>query len=106
MSKIILDNGYRKLIDENIKDAFNKKIYVAIDYDNNFIGLRYILSKSEKEKNRQHYDNYKNMTMLTNTDCIDITIDTYKKIIKKGYIIPEYYLKEKWNTLYEREVIQ
>lgn len=101
MSKIVLDNGYRKLIDENIKDAFNHKIYVAVEDDNKFIGLRYIISKREQEQRRkEHYGNYQKMHMSTTGECIDITKDTYNKIIKLGYIIPEYYISEKWNPMY------
>jgi uridine kinase len=101
MNKIVFDNGYMTLVDENLKDAFNRKIFVAVDFDNNFIGLRYLLSKREQEQNRKkYYDNYQNMKMKIIGDCIDITKETYNKILKKGYKVSEYYLKEKWNPLY------
>lgn len=100
MNKIIFNDDYRQLIDINIKDAFNHKIYVAME-DNKFMGLRYIISKKEQEKTRKlHYANYQKMNMRTSAECIDITKETYNKLLKLGYIIPEYYIYDKWNTMY------
>ena len=101
MSKIISNNGYMSIIDENIKDVFNHKIYVAIDFNNNFIGLRYLISKREQEETRKNsYGNYQKMHMKTIAECIDITKGTFNKIIKLGYKVPKYYIKEKWSPLY------
>ena len=101
MSEVISNNGYMSIIDENLKDAFNHKIYVAVDLNNKFIGLRYLISKKEQEKTRKnHYDNYQKMQMLSIAECIDITKETFNKIIKLGYKVPEYYIKEKWNPIY------
>ena len=100
-NKIVFDNGYMQLIDENLKDAFNRKIYVAVDFDSNFIGLRYILSEKEQEqKRKQYYANCKIIIMQKVIECIDITKATYNKIIKLGYYVPIHYINEKWNALY------
>lgn len=100
-NKIVFDNGVIKLIDENLKDAFNHKIYVAVNFEGNFQGLQHLRSKREQEQIRKkYYNNYKNMRMKIMDECIDITKETFSKIIKKGYNIPDYYIKEKWNPLY------
>lgn len=101
MSKFILNDGYKQIIDENLKDAFNKKIYVCT-IEGNFSGLRYLISKKEQEKTRKkHYANYQKMNMLTSAECIDITKETFKKILKLGYRVPDHYINNKWNALYE-----
>ena len=88
-----------ELIDEKIKDAFSNKIYVKLDEDENFRGLVYIKSKREIEKRLKKYPKGFKIGIPTIDECIDITVTTYNKL-KSKYKIPEYYLTEKWNTLY------
>jgi hypothetical protein len=91
-----------KLIDQKIKDAFGRKIYVGmsdISGEEKFAGLKYLISDKEINKRLAKYPKGLKIGIPNLADCIDITKETYNKI-KKLYIIPDYYLAEKWNQLY------
>mgnify|MGYP001326920213 CR=1 FL=1 len=99
-NKIVFDNGYLQLHDKGLKDAFNRKIYLAI-IEEEFAGLKYYDSEREAEKRRKEcFGGYEGVVIQRVHDCIDITKGTYNKLKKLGYNIPEYYLREKWNPLY------
>jgi hypothetical protein len=103
IKEIIKFEGGRMFVDEGLKDVFGKKFYIAIDEFGNFAGLKYrITEKQARQEQKKKYGKiYPHIIPQTIFDCIDITVSTYKKLLKLGYVIPEYYLIEEWNSLYE-----